>query len=1374
MAGTDFVIASQIPRGLEPAIEGLAREILRQQPRDIYTFAAQHFEGLVKLRDKEHTSRITPKILDRKSLNESDFILDYTGYTNNSNFNSGKVRKDHPRTYKYGNLIDEAMVVKAKRMGLTTTRKTILPKKKDGMMYESGWSINRTMNVLKRYDYRNDTGKLCNTRIDDIEKAIRKTIPDNSEQCSSRLSKKIARGQLIRSLSTGNTLARSSNHRLEENRDKFNVVAIDKHRKTSGKHGYGKSYEDVNSLKRQRSADQIERICMQFGDSNGDARIVGRRRSRSLVNNNNDWYELVSAVEKTRRQCAIEGARPGNREATAAILNLRLKEKNEEESRSNEKGETYTGGSQCDLTRTNVSGDSVIDVTAIDRTISVILPSVVTRPSSDKYTKEIVYEFDEQNGSSNFTLPPISSDMSQPIKDQLDVTLPSLSSNIDVVRLNEWSATRCYGDVISNDGREEFRGMTDFTSNDSKTDQEECKDETLYSRNKEDEIISLKDPCHEYKEGTIELDSNIDTKDLENLEIMRCSLSQELDIEDAFKDSLNVTPVPVEFSQRPDSLEEQKEEEERQPNELKRKLIEIEAVEKSIENTLVTSRRSTPCDHGLEESHSIEVPAIDLNSEQSDGLFENKENKEIPVTDRKEEMYVDDEQVQIDPSKCQNLQSDANNKDGNDEIDEDIKAPMEFDNSSYDNSTIAIDGNVNNDTSNAEEALDKSLKGTDPTCYVLTEGSPCEIPETVTTVIIPGKILDDDVYDVRFDEIADDVEPCLGESTSVWNGETQKGSEEEDRNETDAFGEYVHPEIFDCPTSVDAQRLLSDVKDVDRATAHQDLGNIKEEEDNECSISNEADVQDVDFDSSMKISKLPEDKNDIECKEHLTSFDDREQNYVNIDEETSIQVLESTNTTDKRSQESVENEEHTNNESEKEDDTRTEQKEQGEETPNDPSLDETRIPHVPELNLDSLGDVTVSSFQRNESVDFESQSGKDNGNVTSCDVENISLSSFANSWSVREKSITDDHLPFSEDKLRKATSEDGTTETRSETEKCSKLEFQSDVPNNAFVRDNDETDSRQVEEEIARELIENFIRDASAIGETNIEARNANLNEINDSLAPTITDQVTNVDNETDYPLIKYPTDPQELTVKSIDEEYSGREESDNNAEALGNEEEEQKQGKEGTDEMGEIPGVGTERENEKEDREDDEAAEEEQREGISFSGNEGKKEISSLRHTGEFHDSLLLPLIELPRNVSTADNYVLETVCETRDHVCNLQPDISENKKCTSAFSTTPIDTDSSQMSATPYTIDLLEKCPLLDNKADWTKLPLNVSRCIIRFERLRGDENHTNVQTAIPLPETSLSSNDTDDVREPLALDNTPKPVIIEEISDVDEEEK
>jgi hypothetical protein len=42
-----------IPPGMDLALEGLAREVLKEQPRDIYLFAARHFQRLVQIRDQE-------------------------------------------------------------------------------------------------------------------------------------------------------------------------------------------------------------------------------------------------------------------------------------------------------------------------------------------------------------------------------------------------------------------------------------------------------------------------------------------------------------------------------------------------------------------------------------------------------------------------------------------------------------------------------------------------------------------------------------------------------------------------------------------------------------------------------------------------------------------------------------------------------------------------------------------------------------------------------------------------------------------------------------------------------------------------------------------------------------------------------------------------------------------------------------------------------------------------------------------------------------------------------------------------------------------------------------------------------------------------
>uniref|UniRef100_A0A8C3A1B8 RIIa domain-containing protein n=1 Tax=Cyclopterus lumpus TaxID=8103 RepID=A0A8C3A1B8_CYCLU len=41
----------RVPRGLGTVLEGLAREVLRDQPEDIPEYAAQHFDALLKQRE---------------------------------------------------------------------------------------------------------------------------------------------------------------------------------------------------------------------------------------------------------------------------------------------------------------------------------------------------------------------------------------------------------------------------------------------------------------------------------------------------------------------------------------------------------------------------------------------------------------------------------------------------------------------------------------------------------------------------------------------------------------------------------------------------------------------------------------------------------------------------------------------------------------------------------------------------------------------------------------------------------------------------------------------------------------------------------------------------------------------------------------------------------------------------------------------------------------------------------------------------------------------------------------------------------------------------------------------------------------------------
>ena len=52
MADRPLFIRLSMPSGLEDALEGLAREVLRSQPKDMLEFSAQYFEGLLRSRNK--------------------------------------------------------------------------------------------------------------------------------------------------------------------------------------------------------------------------------------------------------------------------------------------------------------------------------------------------------------------------------------------------------------------------------------------------------------------------------------------------------------------------------------------------------------------------------------------------------------------------------------------------------------------------------------------------------------------------------------------------------------------------------------------------------------------------------------------------------------------------------------------------------------------------------------------------------------------------------------------------------------------------------------------------------------------------------------------------------------------------------------------------------------------------------------------------------------------------------------------------------------------------------------------------------------------------------------------------------------------------
>lgn len=173
--------------------------------------------------------------------------------------------------------------------------------------------------------------------------------------------------------------------------------------------------------------------------------------------------------------------------------------------------------------------------------------------------------------------------------------------------------------------------------------------------------------------------------------------------------------------------------------------------------------------------------------------------------------------------------------------------------------------------------------------------------------------------------------------------------------------------------------------------------------------------------------------------------------------------------------------------------------------------------------------------------------------------------------------------------------------------------------------------------------------------------------------------------------------------------------------------------------------------------------------------GNRGKP-IANLWHTGEFHDSLPLPFIEISKSPPAMNVYDLKPVNreKTDDRFTSPTDLYAEDRGCRRIDRNIPVFGYKFSPTTAPRGIDILENLSLFINESNWSKLSLNASSpIVIHSKRVLEQVRTTDKDKSDPLVETS-SNSDADDLREPLALDNTPRPIVIEEISDIDEREE
>ncbi|XP_076659698.1 uncharacterized protein LOC143363007 [Halictus rubicundus] len=1006
-----LVIGPRVPRGLAPAVEGLTREILRHRPQDIYTFAAHHFEQLIELRETGRAS----------SNRKCRVLVDWIGPDNKcqpvsdggSNHDRYRfsVRKRHDSIGETREAIKETTGTTSTKL-LTRRRRRRRAAGGEAMetANRNGWSINETVKVFKKHAYEN---KEKSRNTEKSKRSIEKEIHSYFEQRSPPLSKTAAHCRFHRSWSVEDMhLAKNSNRRFKENQVEPGSIELsvtsrlENGARTCNKssHSAGNTENiSVRRLKRQKSAGQIEDVC---SPSHAPSRIhrerveyiVAPRRTHSLLNVTSNGSCGKEETENISNE--IVQGRQSRRES------LRGKGIEGKERKKSEEGVTTDTG--VDDTREIVAAklndskgiDTVDDTndeprfilqedTSLDNQESVILPSVVTKPCSNSRHSENAAERSE-NDTNYLILPPIP-DASKPIKREDNLVLPVLSKLSEVIELDQQPLKSSGEDRVASieNGKEHVE--VDAAVSESQTLQENDYD------------------CRMAVDGT--------TENEEGSEVI-------VEIggngSNATSDCIELPPTPVKSLEKGNENENEKEKDEERENEiengsstttigddqereqrtcpiggndeLKSKLIEIETVERNIENTLTSSETVLIAE---DDRESVASRPVDCTSESG------SEKSSILFGNNLEAACIAGE-ISGEKAACNTAEGSLCMSE-NDETD---TIPREESNASTvvsssveeDGVTMRVDVDDGEQSERArhgsacrDQVSINCSKDVDLSCYVLTEGSPCEIPESVTTVIIPDK-------SIELQQSDDEIFPDTIEQ------------------DTNPFGEYI---VYPAETreySTDNVDLLRDITDaVDRTLAYKDLSNIKEE---------------------------AEDEEEEKCKSEKDAMrDEVVETRCTADEEISDQLAPVENLPSET----------------------TVCADQGRAEATLEDCTTVTEPCVPELNLDSFRDATSSVEDGSETINVENLSEKENDDG---DVP-------------REPETTSTSFDTVSPKTKATIDENPLSESRPDPDRPQGENATSS--NDCGI---DRKDSCNLEEEIARELIEHLTGDSLTLEET--------------------------------------------------------------------------------------------------------------------------------------------------------------------------------------------------------------------------------------------------------------------------------------------------
>ncbi|XP_076392106.1 uncharacterized protein LOC105662337 [Megachile rotundata] len=1219
MSGTGYIIGPQIPEGLATIVEGLAREILRHRPTDVYGFAARHFEELMKLREKERNIEIVPQI---------SYLAEETAAT--------------------------------KKLTTPFVARNAQPSKRKEATIECGWSIGRTVKVFKKHGFGRE---LKYVNVKDV-KEVKKEQTDKEKKIDySEI--RWGSNRCVRSSSVGDL----QGEKIETGEE---IEKTMEERKKDARKVKRREYESVVS-RRRKDAGEIEGGLIEKADeTRGQTVVRRRRRSRSVANDGEQSKRKVSTTEeetRERKRPATATERRSSFRTTAQTESAAQREIGSEwdtnQPRERKKSHPEKNGKESKNNYERKRDEENVVSSSVEKDHSeslIVLPSVVSRQSCKKCTTNEKPESEETAAPHSLVLPPISTDFSKTIRAENDVTLPSLTHGP-----RTWDDERL-NDIV-------------HKKNSWLTEEQDREDE--------DEIVVLSGS------SIVERDAEQTTRHSEEIENLEYSNSRE--IEQVFKDSLNVTPDSIECSQRSDSLERLQDENEsktvtdheqtmtderNESNELKRKLMEIETVEKMIENTLVSSGTAVNSNDVLQ----VEFPIgfrVDSDTDTV-SVTETKEKANLERIERSSVEGVAENVENVDEEDVEdtrNIEQGENNDKDDFQIDEaaTVTEPNSAASSNISPVNTDIDrSNVVVSASIPVPLSEYSSAKSDPSCYVLSEGSPCEIPESVTTVIIPDK-------NIRNDEIFQ-------------------------FEEKEPFGDLVYSEAFEYSTSIDAG-VFGEITDaVDRMTLKiEDLENINEEEESERE-------RDLESDRKTKLSSNVSDDLEKRSEDIIPN--------AGVPDENGKENIEATHI-----------------------ETRCAEKSDETENGTPLSLVESG-PYVPELNLDSLRDVTNSCLGISDSVTVEDRfrvtkkrNQQEIGDNSLREGENT-LSSFDTLPSEEKASLDEDENGYRDSKTISDRRRQRTDETESRDHRFSPRE----------PADN----SSNIEEEIAQELIKNL----------NLEVPEQFNTDTNDSSLSNSVCTKTNTEERDKGQSLKETEDEDgknsTRSTETIDRITGEKISNENFGTAIKTQKDQSEADEQRIQSTITLNVASPSTPKHTQKQVGDPKIE---------NGNRG-----GLWHTSEFHDSLPLPIPHTPKIFSITDDLASSIIRSmTMATISTKTTTTTTTTTATHPWSVVEPNRIGSLRPQQPpplyYAINLSKDLRSLETKLSFIDSSLNVLPCIVRVEPFVDDTSNAN---SISFTGNILDS-DTDDLREPLALDDEePKQsIVIEEISTDDEKE-